>query len=48
MLSVSAPLPGLRGTGTPPTLASGVVVLRAMAFYTVPVGICEVACVPAA
>lgn len=34
--------------GNSPTLASGVVVLRAMASYTVPVGICEVACVPAA
>lgn len=34
--------------GYSPTLASGVVILRAMAFYTVPVGICEVACVPAA
>lgn len=31
-----------------PTLAGGVVILRAVAFYTVPVGICEVACVPAA
>lgn len=31
-----------------PTLASGVVILRAMAFDTVPVDICEVACMPAA
>lgn len=29
-------------------MASGVIILRAVALYTVPVGICEVACVPAA
>lgn len=49
-LPVCTPFPGLRehGSGNFPTLASGVVILGTMAFYTVPVGICEVACVPAA
>lgn len=48
LFQFALPSQASKNYGNSPTLASGVVILRAMASYTVPVGICEVACVPAA